>query len=1008
MVKALTKMKNAPNHNHATLLPILGALCGAAWGLGLARVLALELHAAFFWGYAGPLLCVLLSSGAAFLAARSEARKSGDIVFCLPLLLPALDWAMGGFQPWRGPVLLLAGLVLSVYTFRAQRIPTWIYAAAAILLPLAIYLPDLSPFVGRADTFEFQVVAPRLGIAHPSGYPLYILLGKLFSLIPIGPTAWRVNLSSAVFASLAAGALFWTLRPDDKSAHPGIVREATSYIALVTALTLAFSPTLWSRAIEAEVYALNACIVATSLRIAASWIAGETDPRRAFPALALLTGVGMAAHLTLGALVFLALPLALTLKPRPTLRTWLYAAALGLAGLALYLYIPLRWPAVTGEWMSPAQFLHFVTNADSGGALQPLAFWRDPSRWALVWERIRLQIGEAGVALALVGLAQLWWKRWRLALGGLLAVGAWVWFGLSFYVADPDYSAFLIPAHVMLISWMGIGMQTIIEWGARVAETRRSLRSLPAILLTLCALLPVSRLWITGPALDTRNQGQADEAWGRYALRQNLAEGAAILADSEKFPPLYYLQQVEGLRPDLELVTLFSEDQYRADMTARLAAGQRVYLARYLPGLDALGVSSAGPLVEVAPPAEIFTGRALWPASPLTLVAYRLEADPEGRAMHHLELLWQVSASNSLGDLGVQVQIRGQSGEVIWRKPATRPVGGYTTTQAWKAGQSVRDYHALVWPDWLPAGEYTLEVGVLPRFAKPAADAPDQQWFTLQTLTLGSRPATHRSTQPLNVHFGDGGWLTGADLPGEAWAGAPLTLDTTWLRLRPAQLKPARTLFRWVPIGGPPAAALEGAAMAPSDQTAYARRDFIPTPDKAGKYRLEIGWWDGETVLPVQCRWLEASRGSCPIGKITVGPANQGLANYNNQILLIGAGFNDETLPAGGPVEITLTWRALRDLEQNYTVFVQLIGPDGASYGQADSWPVQGARPTGDWQAGEEINDPYRVFLRENAPSGKYNIIVGWYLLADMSRLPVLDAEGNAMGDFYTVGEFDF
>ncbi len=992
-------MKNPKNdHTPHRALPILGALCGAVWGLGLARALALELHVAFFWGYGGPLLCVLICAGGAFLIAR---KPGDDRAFYVPLLLPILDWAAGGFHPWRGPVLLLAGLILSI-AFRARRIPPWLYAAVAVLLPLAVYLPDLSPFVGRADTFEFQVVAPRLGIAHPSGYPLYILLGKLFSLIPCGATAWRVNLSSAVCAALAAGMLFAALRPSSPSTRP----DAKHAAALIAALTLAFSPTLWARAIEAEVYALNALIVAASLWIAARWTAGELDPRRAFLALALLTGVGMASHLTLGALISPALVLALTLKPRPTLRVWLYAAALGLAGLALYLYIPLRWPAVTGEWMSPAQFLRFVANADSGGALQPLAFWRDPSRWALVWERIRLQIGVAGAALALVGLARLWWKQWRLALGGMLAVAAWVWFGLSFYVADPDYSAFLVPAHALIIFWMGVGMQTLIEWGAQMAENRRSLRPLPAALLVLCALLPLSRLWATGPTLDTRSQGQADEAWGRYALRQDLAIGAAILADSEKFPPLYYLQQVEGLRPDLELVTLFSEDQYRADMETRLAAGQRVYLARYLPGLDALGVSAVGPLVEVMPPPQTVAGAAAQPGSPLALAEFRLGADPEGRAMHHLTLAWQVTSREALPDLSVQVQLRDRAGAVIWRKPATRPVGGYTTTQAWKAGQSVRDYHALVWPDWLPAGDYTLEAGVLPRFAKPDANAPDQEWFTLQTLALSKRPATHRSAQPLNIHFGDGDWLTGVDLPGETWAGSTATVDTTWRRTNGAAAT-ARPLFRWVAPGGTPAAALDSAVLPPSDQKTYARRDALLVPDEPGKYRLEIGWWDGQALSPVQCRWPETPRSFCPVGEITVGPANQGLANYNQQILLVAADFDGDALPAGGPAAITLTWRALRDLEQNYTVFVQLIGPDGAAYGQADSWPAQGARPTGEWRAGDEINDPYRVYLRENAPAGKYSVIVGWYLLADMGRLPLLDAEGNAMGDFYTVSGFE-
>ena len=67
----------------------------------------------------------------------------------------------------------------------------------------ALYLLTLGTHVGRADTFEFQVVMPQLGIAHPTGYPLFILIGKVFSLLPLGSMAFRVNLLSAIFATAA-------------------------------------------------------------------------------------------------------------------------------------------------------------------------------------------------------------------------------------------------------------------------------------------------------------------------------------------------------------------------------------------------------------------------------------------------------------------------------------------------------------------------------------------------------------------------------------------------------------------------------------------------------------------------------------------------------------------------------------------------------------------------------------------------------------------------------------
>ncbi|MEJ2747226.1 MAG: DUF2723 domain-containing protein [Anaerolineae bacterium] len=75
---------------------------------------------------------------------------------------------------------------------------------------IPVYFLTMPTTVGRADTFEFQVVTPQLGIAHPTGYPLYLLLGKLFTLVPMGSVAWRLNVGTAVFALSAVILLYLT------------------------------------------------------------------------------------------------------------------------------------------------------------------------------------------------------------------------------------------------------------------------------------------------------------------------------------------------------------------------------------------------------------------------------------------------------------------------------------------------------------------------------------------------------------------------------------------------------------------------------------------------------------------------------------------------------------------------------------------------------------------------------------------------------------------------------
>ena len=71
-----------------------------------------------------------------------------------------------------------------------------VYAALLFLLFLALYVRTAAPSVLSGNSAEFQMAAPLLGVPHPTTYPLYVLLGKLATLvIPFGDLAWRVTSS---------------------------------------------------------------------------------------------------------------------------------------------------------------------------------------------------------------------------------------------------------------------------------------------------------------------------------------------------------------------------------------------------------------------------------------------------------------------------------------------------------------------------------------------------------------------------------------------------------------------------------------------------------------------------------------------------------------------------------------------------------------------------------------------------------------------------------------------
>jgi hypothetical protein len=96
-----------------------------------------------------------------------------------------------------------------------------------------------------------QVHAYALGITHPTGYPTYVMLAHLFTYLPFGDVAYRVNLASAVSAALAVAAVF----------AAAYLLSRRILAAAAGALAFATGTTFWSVAVVAEVYALNVLLI---------------------------------------------------------------------------------------------------------------------------------------------------------------------------------------------------------------------------------------------------------------------------------------------------------------------------------------------------------------------------------------------------------------------------------------------------------------------------------------------------------------------------------------------------------------------------------------------------------------------------------------------------------------------------------------------------------------------------------------------------------------------------
>ena len=142
---------------------------------------------------------------------------------------------------------------------------------------LAAYAATLAPTVLDGDAALFQYTPQVLGVTYPTGYPVYLLLSKVWlSLFPFGQVAWRMNLFSALCASLALPIFYDVAR---RVWH-------SRWAALTSVLIYATLPTYWLWATEAKIYALNILLYSMVLWLAlaaglGSWGAGEQGSRGA-------------------------------------------------------------------------------------------------------------------------------------------------------------------------------------------------------------------------------------------------------------------------------------------------------------------------------------------------------------------------------------------------------------------------------------------------------------------------------------------------------------------------------------------------------------------------------------------------------------------------------------------------------------------------------------------------------------------------------------------------------
>ena len=423
----------------------------------------------------------------------------------------------------------------------------WAALASGIALAAA-YVSTAAPGITWAnhggDGGDLVAAVVSSGVPHPSGYPTYLLLGRLFLAWPAGDPAYRLTLMSAATMALAGGILAALAA----SGSPGVNRKAV--VGLVAGLSFGLAPLPWSQAVIAEVHGLNALFAALTLVLIGCL---SSLKRTGWPvtALAVVCGLGLGNHLTFTLMVP---PLAATMwaswRSGERRRITMPAVGFGL-GLAVYALLPLlarQHPPVNwGDASTWDGFRWLVSGGPYRAMVFGLSLSEVPQRMA-AWAGLLLdQFGLVGWVLVGVGLA-LGRSRWpwvdRAALWMAVAYSA---FALGYDAADS--SAYLIPAYLGLAWWLALGLGVVLAWVDR-------LRPGSAVFAVgLLVLAGGVRLPAIVQEVDARHDRRALD-YSAQVLRQAPPEALILTSQDYDSFPLWYAQFGLGQRPDLRLVVV--------------------------------------------------------------------------------------------------------------------------------------------------------------------------------------------------------------------------------------------------------------------------------------------------------------------------------------------------------------------------------------------------------------------------------------------------------------------
>lgn len=937
------------------------ALAGTSLGLYASRLVA--------EGFAGPRSMILL----------------------LPLILACV--ALGlyiahlmrrwQFSPW--PLILLLGYVLYphptptvargillfvIVTFAALHPPKiqppWI-EIGTFLTSLGLYVHTLAPTVLPADSGEFQLVAPVLGIAHPPGYALYTMLGKLFTLLPLGDAAYRMNLFGAVCGALTLALLVHLVRRASDSTGA----------ALIAAAMLGLSPTFWSQSTTANIRSMTAAFTVLSTDLLLHW--GKKKEPRYLIAFAACFGLGIGHHASLGLLGFPFLIYIIARAPRLLVEPhrWVRPLLALAASLVVLLYLPLR--SGMGAPFDPTPIRSwgdFVNHVLALGFSGDMFYYRTLPHLAErldVWAQIvRLQFGRLLTwATLLAGMGSLIPRKSRGTVG--LLAGVWAVNTLSaISYKAPQTVEYLLPSYVAMAALLGYGLgiaqRSIPRWTGAL----------------LMALLIVSIARYGNAHYGDFRQLHEDRSARAYAesILENAPADTLVLSNWHRATTFWYLQTVEGMRPDVEVRYVHPEgatpnqevwlerigdnvEEHSVVVTNRFHAFQ--YTDYYWTPLHEAWLVRREPPSQ--PPSNVTERKATFGAN-IRLLGYTIEETEltPGQEVC-VRVYWQPTGALER-PYSSFVQLLGPQGVV-----GQDDIAHKTNYAPHELCVDTYRFPLLL---HTPPERYHLITGFYYTEGEDWERLPveGQDHLVLQEIDVRATEEPPATLQRMNQPFADGLHIRGIDydrsVAGETRIYLHLHQDTpadeqATVRLLHEREPVAQQRIPTLPAGASTTLALD----VPDDMHAVS----LVMTNREERPVTRLGPWHRPTG-DLQIFLPQRTVQYVPLG---------------GEMAFLGLDRLPQSAEPGNSVDLTSRFLSLRSLTRDYSISVGLKDRASNWERKADGTPAMGAIPTLKWLRDWRVGDSRELVVPDDAPAGTAEATVSVYDAFTLHPLHVLD-----------------